>query len=71
LNFKGNPSLKNRFPFRLGTTSYILPADLLMNVEFLADRVDDIELVLFESDDMTNLPDAATVRALERDGGPA
>lgn len=65
MNFKGNPSLKNRFPFRLGTTSYILPADLLMNVEFLADRVDDIELVLFESDDMTNLPDAATVRALK------
>ena len=58
-------SLKNRFPFRLGTTSYIIPADLLSNVKFLADKVDDIELVLFESDEITNLPDAATVKMLK------
>jgi sugar phosphate isomerase/epimerase len=58
-------SLKNRFPFRLGTTSYIIPADLLSNVNFLADKVDDIELVLFESDEITNLPDAATVKMLK------
>ena len=61
---KGYESLKNRFPFRLGTTSYIIPGELLPNVNFLADKVDDIELVLFESDEITNLPDAATVRAL-------
>jgi len=34
--------LKNRFPFRLGTTSYIIPADLITNVRFLASYVDDI-----------------------------
>lgn len=65
MNFKGCVSLKNRFPFRLGTTSYIIPAGLVQNVIFLADKVDDIELVLFESDTITNLPDEATVRALK------
>lgn len=50
---------------RLGTTSYIIPADILPNVEYLADRVDDIELVLFEVDsDGGNLPDAATIARL-------
>lgn len=65
MNFKGELSLKNRFPFRLGTTSYIIPAELLPNVMFLADKVDDIELVLFESEEISNLPDAATVMVLK------
>ena len=33
----------NFLPFRLGTTSYILPADILPNVEYLAGRVEDID----------------------------
>jgi len=57
-------SLKNRSPFRLGTTSYIIPADLITNVRFLAPYVDDIELVLFEADDESNLPDEKTISAL-------
>jgi sugar phosphate isomerase/epimerase len=57
-------SLKNQFPFRLGTTSYIVPDEILPNVLYLADKVDDIELVLFESDEFSNLPDAATVKRL-------
>jgi len=65
MNFKEYISLKNRFPFRLGTTSYIIPADLTANIDFLADKVDDIELVLFESDEISNLPDAATIKALK------
>jgi sugar phosphate isomerase/epimerase len=56
--------LKNRFPFRLGTTSYIIPADLMTNVRFLAPYVDDIELVLFEADDESNLPDEKTISTL-------
>ncbi|MDT9546882.1 MAG: TIM barrel protein [Chlorobium sp.] len=44
------------FPFRFGTTSYIVPDEIIPNVEFLKDRVDDIELVLFESDEFSNLP---------------
>jgi sugar phosphate isomerase/epimerase len=58
-------NLKDRYPFRLGTTSYIIPADLLANAAFLADRVDDIELVLFESDEISPLPTPDTVKALK------
>jgi sugar phosphate isomerase/epimerase len=57
-------SLKNRFAFRLGTTSYIIPADLITNVRFLAPYVDDIELVLFEADDESNLPDEKAIHVL-------
>ena len=45
--------------FRVGTTSYILPDDILPNVEYLAPLIDDVELVLFETDDYgSNLPTA-------------
>jgi len=57
-------SLRGRFPFRLGTTSYIIPAEILPNAEFLAGLVDDIELVLFESQEVSNLPDDRTVAKL-------
>lgn len=51
--------------FKLGTTSYIIPADILPNVEYLAGRVSDIQLVLFETDTHgSNLPDAALRHAL-------
>jgi sugar phosphate isomerase/epimerase len=53
--------------FRLGSTSYVYPADILPNVERLAEggEVDDVELILFEVDDGTNnLPDEATIHAL-------
>jgi sugar phosphate isomerase/epimerase len=51
--------------YRIGTTSYILPADILANVEYLAPLVDDIELVLFETPDHGgNLPDAALRKRL-------
>jgi len=54
------------FPFRLGTTSYIVPDDILPNVRFLADQAQDIELVLFEVDDGTNnLPSAETVAEMQ------
>jgi sugar phosphate isomerase/epimerase len=54
-------------PFRLGTTSYILPADLVANARFLCDKVRDMELVLFDLDDgQSNLPSPETVAALGR-----
>mgnify|MGYP006291802973 CR=1 FL=1 len=58
-------ALKNAFPFRLGTTSYILPADIVPNVKFLGPLVDDVELVLFESADISNLPDADAIAKLD------
>ncbi|MDP6776559.1 MAG: cobamide remodeling phosphodiesterase CbiR, partial [Candidatus Latescibacteria bacterium] len=49
----------------VGTTSYIIPDDILPNVRFLADRVDDVELVLFEVDDgPNNLPGPEVVAEL-------
>ncbi len=51
-------AMKTKLPFRVGTTSYIILADILPNAQFLADKVDDIELVLFEVDDgSNNLPE--------------
>lgn len=57
--------LKGVFPFKLGTTSYIIPADIVPNVKYLADKVDDIELVLFESDEMANIPSVEVVSELD------
>jgi adenosylcobalamin phosphodiesterase len=54
-------------PFRLGSTSYVYPADILPNVERLTAQgdVDDVELILFEIDDgPNNLPDEAVVKRL-------
>jgi sugar phosphate isomerase/epimerase len=50
----------------LGTTSYIIPADLITNVRYLASLVDDVELVLFEADDESNLPEKKTIAELNR-----
>jgi sugar phosphate isomerase/epimerase len=58
---------KNNLPFRLGTTSYIWPDDILPNVVQLAPLVDDIELVLFESDEYgSNLPGKDVIAELRR-----
>jgi sugar phosphate isomerase/epimerase len=42
-------TLKQQYPFRLGTTSFIYPAGYLFNVQQLASLVDEIELLLLES----------------------
>ncbi|MEE9216568.1 MAG: cobamide remodeling phosphodiesterase CbiR [Anaerolineales bacterium] len=53
-------------PFRLGTTSYILPDGILPNVQYLANRVDDVELLFFEvCADGSDLPGTAEVRQLK------
>lgn len=49
---------------RIGTTSYILPDDILPNVRYLAPLVDDIELVLFESEGEDNLPGKRVIEEL-------
>ena len=52
-------------PFRLGTTSYIIPDDILPNARYLAGKVRDIELILFEVDDgPNNLPSAEVIDEL-------
>jgi len=60
--------IKGKYPFRLGTTSFILPADIMTNVRYLAGKVDDVELLVFESDEMAELPDVKTVGGLKQIG---
>jgi len=57
--------MSTKRPYRIGTTSYIVPDDILPNVAFLAERVDDIELVLFESQEASNLPKREDIEALQ------
>ncbi|MGQ9516247.1 MAG: cobamide remodeling phosphodiesterase CbiR [Anaerolineae bacterium] len=52
------------FPFRLGTTSYIFPAGLVDNVQRLAGMVDDIELILFETETQSNMPTPQVIEGL-------
>lgn len=54
-------SLKNRFPFKLGTTSFIHPAGYSDNVRLLAPLVDEIELLVLESQ---HLPSPAQISEL-------
>lgn len=58
-------------PVRLGTTSYIIPDDILPNLEYLRDRVEDVELVLFESDAFSNMPSPEDAAAMARLGHEA
>lgn len=56
-------SFKNKYPFRLGTTSYIYPDRILPNVMKLGPFLDEIELLLFESDP-GSLPDPKEIASL-------
>jgi sugar phosphate isomerase/epimerase len=64
MTLEGIPSAKQRFPFRVGTSSYIIPDDILPNVTALAPLVDDVELLLFEIPEMSNIPSPASVAQL-------
>jgi sugar phosphate isomerase/epimerase len=48
-------SYKGIYPFKLGTTSFIYPDDYVPNVKMLGPFVDEIELLLFESDPVGSL----------------
>ncbi|OGJ89256.1 MAG: hypothetical protein A2268_10225 [Candidatus Raymondbacteria bacterium RifOxyA12_full_50_37] len=53
---------KNIFPFSLSVPSYIYPAGIKENILLLKDMVDEIELVLFESYDASNIPTPSDIR---------
>ncbi len=57
--------MKHRFPFRLGTTSFILFDDYLPNVRHLAPMIDDIELLFTDPSDDA-LPDPAEIKEIRR-----
>ncbi|MFP4031858.1 MAG: cobamide remodeling phosphodiesterase CbiR [Desulfococcaceae bacterium] len=54
---------RNRHPFRLAAPSFIWPDTWAANARMLAPAVDEVELLLFESN---GLPDEAEIRELER-----
>jgi sugar phosphate isomerase/epimerase len=54
-----------RFPFLTGTTSYIIENDLIHNALFLSEYVDDLELVLFESEGLSNIPSQSDINRLK------
>jgi sugar phosphate isomerase/epimerase len=57
----GLQSLRGRFPFSFGVTSYQYPADIAYNIEHLRGLVDEMELILFESAGASNIPTQAEV----------
>jgi sugar phosphate isomerase/epimerase len=58
------PPLPACRPWRLGTTSYVYPADVLPNIEHLAGYTQDVELVLFQSPEAANLPSPDVIARL-------
>jgi len=52
---------RKRFPFKLATTSYIYPDEIVPNVIRLAPFFDEIELVLFESKGPESIPDSVKI----------
>ena len=58
-------SYKNRFAFRLGTTSFIYPDEYVANVQLLAPRFDEIEILIFESRHAQSLPTRDEIAVLQ------
>lgn len=56
-------NFRNRYPFRLAAPSFVWPDTWAANARMLAPAVDEVELLLFESD---GLPDEAEIRELEQ-----
>ncbi len=54
--------------YRIGTTSYIFPEEMLPNVRKLRDKVEDIELLFFESQ---NFPENGILNELKKMSGNA
>jgi sugar phosphate isomerase/epimerase len=55
---------RGRFPFKLATTSYIYPEEIVPNVVRLGPFFDEIELVLFESGRQDSIPDDSQINHL-------
>lgn len=55
---------RGTFPFKLATTSYIYPDEIVPNVVKLGPFFDEIELVLFESKGQNSIPDNIQINHL-------
>ena len=61
--------LKGRYPWRLGATSFVVPAGMDENVHFLSSLVDDVQLLFFESRVNSKLENSLDIGFLERLAG--
>ncbi len=57
-------SYKGMFPFNIGTTSFIYPDDYVPNVKMLGPYLENIELLLFESNHTEALPPKHVIQEL-------
>ncbi len=51
--------------WRLGTTSYVIPDTIPANLDFLKDKVQDVELVLFESPEKSSIPSVPEIQNMQ------
>jgi len=64
---------QSRAPFKIGAPSYLLPSGYLENAVYLQDKVDDIQLLLFDTpgDDLLFKEETiSTLTYLAKEGGP-
>jgi sugar phosphate isomerase/epimerase len=64
-----NRSYKGKFPFRLGTTSFIYADSYIPNVKLLGPWLDEIELLFFESNAIDDFPSKEEIKELSRLAG--
>lgn len=57
--------VRGTLPFRVGATSFIYRDDVLPNVRKLAALVDDVEIVIYEYNERSPLPDAGVLAELQ------
>ncbi len=57
-----------RLPFKIGTTSMVFGSNLLENTRILAGLVDHIEILLFHTPSLHNIPGPQEIRILKRIG---
>lgn len=57
---------KGKFPFRLGTTSFIYPDGYIENIRLLGPYLDEIEVLLFESSTPDCFPTAEEIKEMSR-----
>jgi sugar phosphate isomerase/epimerase len=62
-------SYKGRYPFKIGTTSFIYPDHYIPNVKMLGPYMDEIELLFFESRGTEALPSRTVITELWRLAG--
>lgn len=56
----------SKLPFEIGSTSMVYGEDVLENARFLADRVENVEIVLFHTPSLHNIPTVREIRELKK-----